>query len=62
MSSETAGRNPEEGGDDVKSARPLRLGLHTRYNGRDNAQQTREGERIAPNAVSVRIAGCNSPA
>ena len=40
MSGETAGRNPEEGGDDVKSARPLRPGLHTRYNGRDNAQRS----------------------
>ncbi len=29
----TAGLKPEEGGDDVKSAWPLCLGLHTRYNG-----------------------------
>jgi hypothetical protein len=36
----------EEGGDDVKSARPLRPGRHTRYNGRDNRLRTREGERI----------------
>ena len=28
---------PEEGGDDVKSAWPLRLGRHTRYNGRGSA-------------------------
>src|ERR1700674_3269251 len=35
-SRETAGRNPEEGGDDVKSACPLYPGLHTRYNGRYN--------------------------
>ena len=62
MSGGTAGRNPEEGGDDVKSARPLRPGLHTRYNGRDNAQRKGDLERIAANAVSVRIAGCNSPA
>ena len=47
MSGPTAARNAEEGGDDVKSARPLRPGLHTRYNGRDNAQRAREGERIA---------------
>ena len=47
MSGGTAGSNPEEGGDDVKSARLLRPGLHTRYNGRDNAQRAREGERIA---------------
>ena len=32
-SSETAGVNREEGGDDVKSARPLCSGLHTCYNG-----------------------------
>ena len=30
---ETAGASCEEGGDDVKSARPLRPGLHTCYNG-----------------------------
>lgn len=29
----TAGANREEGGDDVKSSRPLHLGLHTCYNG-----------------------------
>ena len=33
-SSGTAAINAEEGGDDVKSARPLRPGRHTRYNGR----------------------------
>src|SRR5437667_10620610 len=33
-SAETAGDKPEEGGDDVKSAWPLCLGLHTFYNGR----------------------------
>ena len=32
-SEETAGDNSEEGGDDVKSSCPLRLGLHTCYNG-----------------------------
>ena len=62
MSSLTAGRNPEEGGDDVKSARPLRPGLHTRYNGRDKGLPKRKLERIPSNAVSVRIVGCNSPA
>ena len=34
VSGETATINVEEGGDDVKSARPLRPGRHTRYNGR----------------------------
>src|ERR1700694_4772202 len=52
----------EEGGDDVKSARPLRPGRHTRYNGRDTGQPTREGEPIPANSVSVQIAGCNPPA
>ena len=33
-SGETATARCEEGGDDVKSARPLRPGLHTCYNGR----------------------------
>jgi hypothetical protein len=33
MSQETARVNREEGGDDVKSAWPLRLGRYTRYNG-----------------------------
>eukprot|EP00634_Sargassococcus_sp_CCMP2135_P000838 CAMPEP_0198673660 /NCGR_PEP_ID=MMETSP1467-20131203/97519_1 /TAXON_ID=1462469 /ORGANISM="unid. sp., Strain CCMP2135" /LENGTH=170 /DNA_ID=CAMNT_0044410543 /DNA_START=167 /DNA_END=676 /DNA_ORIENTATION=- len=31
----TAGVKPEEGGDDVKSSWPLRVGLHTCYNGSD---------------------------
>ena len=43
---ETAGDKPEEGGDDVKSSRPLRLGLHTCYNGRYNGLQYREVELI----------------
>ena len=41
-SSETAGANREEGGDDVKSSRPLRPGPHTCYNGIDNEQPLRE--------------------
>ena len=43
---------PEEGGDDVKSAWLLRLGLHTRYNGRDNAQPRGDPERIAKPGLS----------
>ncbi len=42
MSQETARYNWEEGGDDVKSAWLLRLGLHTRYNGRYNGSRRRE--------------------
>ena len=37
-SDKTAGVNREEGGDDVKSARPLCPGLHTCYNGRYRGQ------------------------
>ena len=62
VSDETAPINEEEGGDDVKSARPLRPGRHTRYNGRHNGEPTREGEPIPAKAVSVRMAGCNPPA
>jgi hypothetical protein len=40
----TAGLKPEEGEDDVKSACPLYLGLHTRYNGQYNRMLSREAE------------------
>ena len=45
-STETAADKAEEGGDDVKSAWPLRPGLHTRYNGRYNGLLNREVELI----------------
>ncbi len=45
----TAGDKPEEGGDDVKSARPLCPGLHTCYNGRYNEPRCREVEQISKN-------------
>src|ERR1017187_9402373 len=48
-SQETASDKLEEGGDDVKSSWPLCPGLHTCYNGRYKAPQTREGEPIAKN-------------
>ncbi len=48
-SQETASVKLEEGGDDVKSSWPLCPGLHTCYNGRYKALQTREGEPIAEN-------------
>ena len=48
----TAGRKPEEGGDDVKSAWPLYLGLHTRYNGRYNRLQSRKVELILKAGLS----------
>ena len=37
---------PEEGGDDVKSAWPLRLGLHTYYNAQYRTNRNREVEEI----------------
>ena len=47
----------EEGGDDVRSVFPLRLGLESRYNGRYNAKRSREMKQIAPKPVPVRIGG-----
>ena len=44
-SGETAVVRCEEGGDDVKSARPLRPGLHTCYNGRYRGQPPGDRER-----------------
>ena len=44
--------NAEEGGDDVKSARPLRPGPHTCYNGGDNGLQPCERKLISKNHLS----------
>ncbi len=52
LSQQTAGFKSEEGKDDVKSAWPLCLGLHTCYNGRYNGQQTRKGEPISKTDLS----------
>ena len=46
---ETAADKAEEGGDDVKSVRPLRLGLHTCYNAWHNGLRNREVELIPKN-------------
>ena len=48
----TAAVRCEEGGDDVKSARPLRLGRHTCYNGRYRELLSREGELILKAVLS----------
>ncbi len=48
----TAGDKPEEGGDDVKSSRPLCPGLHTCYNGRHKEMQDREVEQISKTGLS----------
>ncbi len=51
-SKETAGDKPEEGGDDVKSSWPLRVGLHTCYNGGDNGKLNREMEQTLKSRLS----------
>ncbi len=51
-SGETAGVKPEEGGDDVKSSWPLRLGLQTSYNGWYKEKQDREVEQISKASLS----------
>ncbi len=51
-SEETAGDKPEEGGDDVKSSWPLRVGLHTCYNGVDRGLQARERTQIPKRHLS----------
>ena len=42
----------EDGGDDVKSSRPLRPGLHTCYNGCYKESQYRKMELISKNTLS----------
>ena len=46
-------RTAEEGGDDVKSAWPLRLGRHTRYNAGDSAPRPGNGQQIAKRRPSA---------
>ena len=48
----TATARCEEGGDDVKSARPLRPGRHTCYNGGHRGMLPREGMRISKSRPS----------
>ena len=48
----TAGVKPEEGGDDVKSSRPLRPGRHTCYNGRDRGGRGSNAEAIPKPVLS----------
>ena len=51
-SGQTAQINWEEGGDDVKSVWPLRLGLHTYYNAQHNENRDREVEEICKTGLS----------
>ena len=49
---ETAGDKPEEGGDDVKSSWPLRVGLQTCYNGCDSEQRCCKAKQISKSSLS----------
>ena len=49
---DTAAARCEEGGDDVKSARPLRPGLHTCYNGAYRRKGCRKASRIEKVSLS----------
>ena len=49
---QTAQINWEEGGDDVRSVWPLRLGLHTYYNAQHNENRCREVEEICKTGPS----------
>ena len=49
---ETAGDKPEEGGDDVKSSWPLRVGLHACYNGIYRGKQYGDVEQILKRYLS----------
>ncbi len=51
-SAETARANLEEGGDDVKSSWPLRLGLQTCYNGCYRGKQYSDVEQIPKSNLS----------
>jgi hypothetical protein len=61
LSDPTAERNSEEGGDEVKSAWPLCLGLHARYNRRSQRVATTQVEANPLKPASVQIEGCNPP-
>ena len=52
-SGQTAGVSREEGGDDVKSARPLRPGRHTCYNGHYRGQLLGDKIRISKGGLST---------
>ena len=52
-SADTAAVRCEEGGDDVKSARPLRPGLHTCYNGRHRESDRRKAFPILKSGLST---------
>ncbi len=60
-SGETAGDKPEEGGDDVKSARPLRPGRHTYYNARYSESRLSDGKQISENRAKFGLGTATRP-
>ena len=48
-------------GDDARSAWPLRLGLHTCYNGEDKGTPTRKGEQIPKTSPQFRLGAATRP-
>ena len=60
-SRETASVKEEEGGDDVKSVRPLRPGPHACYNGRYRELQDRKVELISKSRPQFRLRAAIRP-
>ena len=58
---ETAADKAEEGGDDVKSVRPLCLGLHTCYNPRYKETQNRKVKQISKKRGQFRLRAAIRP-
>src|SRR6266702_6544217 len=58
---ETAGVNSEEGGDDVKSSCPLRLGLQTCYNGRYKGLRNRKVKRSSRSRSQFGLGSATRP-
>ncbi len=61
VSQETARFKWEEGGDDVKSAWFLRLGLHTCYNGEYKGTPSRKAEQIPQNSSQFGLGSATRP-
>ncbi len=61
VSQKTAGFKPEEGGDDVRSAWFLHLGLHTCYNGAHNGARNRKMEPIPQIAPQFGLRAATRP-
>ena len=57
----TAGANPEEGGDDVKSSCPLWPGPHTCYNGAHRGMRRSDPERTPENASQFGLRPATRP-